>query len=68
MEKKHYHTVRISKDHNLKVQFTGELFDRLKEYQKSKPYFVSMPTLIAHAVWLYLELNDSKRIEPQEAL
>jgi hypothetical protein len=68
MANKGTHTIRISAEHNLRVQFTGELFDRLKEYQKSRPYFVSMPTLIAHAVWLYLELNDKNRLEPEESL
>ncbi len=32
MANKGSHTIRISAEHNLKVQFTGELFDRLKEY------------------------------------
>ena len=39
----------------MKVDFTLDIYNRLREYQKTMPYFVSLTSIINHAVWLYLE-------------
>ena len=39
----------------MKVDFTLDIYNRLREYQKTMPYFQSLTSIVNHAVWLYLE-------------
>jgi hypothetical protein len=52
----------------LTIQFTDEIHDRLKKYQKSRPYFMSLNSIACHAIWLFLEMHEEKLLGPKESI